>query len=288
MILIADSGSSKCAWKLISSSGEMHILYTTGINPFFRSSESIYEELIVSLLPFTDEPVNKIFFYGTGIINEDKAGVIRFALQQMYPVAIIELYSDILAASRSLFGDKPGIACILGTGSNVCLYNGETVEKGISPLGFILGDEGSGAVLGRKLLGDFFKEVMPKPLREKFEAKYHITREEVLQRVYRTEQPNYFLASFAPFLAEEISNNYSYDLVRNSLIEFFDRNVTKIPDYKSNSIGFVGSVAFHFSGIVEEVCALYQLNCISIQREPIDGLAKYHLEINTLANIQND
>ena len=288
MILIADSGSSKCAWKLISSSGEMQTLYTTGINPFFRSSESVYEELIVSLYPFTAEPVEKIYFYGTGIINEDKAGVIRFALQQMYPVANIELYSDVLAASRSLFADKQGIACILGTGSNVCLYNGKTVDTGISPLGFILGDEGSGAVLGKKLLGDFFKEVMPKPLREKFESKYHITREEALQRVYKTEKPNYFLASFAPFLSEEIADSYSYHLVRNSLIEFFDRNVTKIPDYKSNSIGFVGSVAFHFSGIVEEVCTLYQLNCVSILQEPMDGLVNYHLEVNKLANNQND
>lgn len=288
MILIADSGSSKCAWKLISSSGEMQTLYTTGINPFFRSSGSIFEELIVSLHPITAEPVEKIYFYGTGIINEEKAGVIRFALQQIFPEADIELYSDVLAASRSLFADKKGIACILGTGSNVCLYNGKTVEMGISPLGFILGDEGSGAVLGKKLLGDFFKEVMPVRLREKFEAKYHITREEALQRVYKTEKPNYFLASFTPFLSDEISESYSFHLVRNSLIEFFERNVTKIPDYKSFSIGFVGSVAFHFSGIVEEICALYQLNCVSILKEPMDGLVKYHLEINTLANNHND
>lgn len=288
MIIIADSGSTKCAWKLISSSGDIQTLYTTGINPFFRTSESIYEELIVSLFPLTMEPVEKIFFYGTGIINEDKAGVIRFALEQIYPSAIIELYSDILAASRSLFANKQGIACILGTGSNVCLFNGKTVEKGISPLGFILGDEGSGAVLGKKLLGDFFKEVMPKPLREKFEAKYRLTREEALQRVYKTEKPNYFLASFAPFLSEEISDSYSSQLVRNSLIEFFDRNVTRIPDYKSYSIGFVGSVAFHFSGIVEEVCGLYHLNCTSILKEPMEGLVKYHLNINILADNQND
>ena len=280
MILIADSGSTKCAWKLISSSGDMQNLYTSGINPFFRTSESIYEELLPALHPFTSEPVGKIFFYGTGIINEEKAGVIRFALQQLYPSAHIELYSDVLAASRSLFGAGQGIACILGTGSNVCLYNGKTVEKGISPLGFILGDEGSGAVLGKKLLGDYFKEVMPVQLREKFDSKYHLTRDEALQRVYKTEKPNFFLASFAPFLSEEISDPYTFNLVRNSLIEFFERNVTKIPGYNSYAIGFVGSIAFHFRDIVDEVCAIYKMHCISIQQEPMEGLVKYHLNNN--------
>lgn len=258
----------------------MQNLYTSGINPFFRTSESIYEELLPGLYPFTTEAVEKIFFYGTGIINEEKAGVIRFALQQLYPSAHIELYSDVLAASRSLFGAGQGIACILGTGSNVCLYNGNTVATGISPLGFILGDEGSGAVLGKKLLGDYFKEVMPEKLREKFYLKYHLTRDEALQRVYKTEKPNFFLASFAPFLSEEISDPYSLHLVRNSFVDFFERNVTKIPDYKSYSIGFVGSIAFHFRDIVEEICSTYQMNCISILQEPLDGLVKYHLNNN--------
>ncbi len=281
MILIADSGSTKCAWKLISHTGEMQSLLTSGINPFFRTSESIYEELLSGLFPFTTEPVEKIFFYGTGIINEEKAGVIRSALRQFYPSANIALHSDVLAASRSLFGNKPGIACILGTGSNACLYNGTALSKGISPLGFILGDEGSGAVLGKKLLGDYFKEVMPEAVRKKFEAKYHLSRDEALQKVYKTEKPNFFLASFAPFLSEELSENYCFHLVRNSLIEFFERNVTKLPDYNSYSIGFVGSVAFHFKGIVEEVCSIYQMNCISIQQEPMLGLVNYHLNHNT-------
>lgn len=280
MILIADSGSSKCAWKLISPTGGMQAFYTTGFNPFFRSTESIYEELLLNLYPVTTSQVEKIFFYGSGIINEEKARIIRLALQKLYPAAKIELYSDVLAASRSLFGTTKGIACILGTGSNVCLYDGEKVVTGISPLGFILGDEGSGAVLGKKLLGDFFKEVMPEPLREKFEKKYHLSREEALQRVYKTEKPNHFLASFAPFLSEEISDDYVHHLVRESLTEFFERNVTKIHDHNSYSIGFVGSVAFYFREILKEVCANFQMNCISIQQEPMQGLVKYHLSIN--------
>ncbi len=280
VILIADSGSTKCAWKLISGTGEMNLLTTNGINPFFRSTESIHEELLRDLLPFTKEQVDHIFFYGSGIINEEKADVIRFALRQIYPLSKVELYSDVLAASRSIFGTTEGIACILGTGSNACLYDGEKVTAGISPLGFILGDEGSGAVLGKKLLGDYFKEVMPAALRTKFEQKYHLTRDEVLQRVYKTERPNHFLASFAPFLSEEITADYCRHLVKSSLTDFFERNVAKIPDYKTYSIGFVGSVAFYFSEIVREVCADYQMNCILIRQEPMEGLVKYHLKQN--------
>jgi N-acetylglucosamine kinase-like BadF-type ATPase len=277
VVLIADSGSTKCTWRLISQSGDSKELNTTGINPFFRTTESIYEELVRDLLPHTGSDIERIYFYGSGIINDSKASIIRLALQKIYAEAEIELFSDVLAASHSIFGDSGGIACILGTGSNACLYDGEKVVGGMSPLGFILGDEGSGAVLGKKLIGDYFKEVMPQDLRIKFEHKYRLTRDEALQRVYKTERPNHFLASFTPFLSEEIQTKYAHDLVKNSLVEFFDRNVTKIPDYSSFPIGFVGSVAFYFKEIVNEVCDEYKMKCVSIQQGPIDGLVKYHL-----------
>jgi len=280
MILIADSGSTKCAWKIIAQGHEMVTKYTAGINPFFRTTESIYDELLQELFPVTDSPVDRIYFYGAGIINKEKAAIIRDALQKLYPAARIELFSDVVAASRSLFGNKEGIACILGTGSNACLYDGKEVVSGISPMGFILGDEGSGAVLGKKLLGDYFKQVMPESLRLKFEDKYHITREETLQRVYKTEKPNHFLASFAPFLSEEIETEYASQLVRNSIVEFFERNVKKIADYQKYNIGFVGSIAFHFSAIVSEICEKNQINCVLVLQEPMEGLVKYHLNNN--------
>lgn len=277
MILIADSGSTKCDWKLISSSGKTESLCTSGINPFFRSADSIHEELLVALLPGLKEKVDQIHFYGSGIINDEKANVIRLALGKLFPTAGIELFSDIVAASRSLFGTNQGIACILGTGSNACLYDGQKVVEGISPLGFILGDEGSGAVLGRRLLGDFFKEVMPEPLRKKFEQEYQPIRAEVLQRVYKAERPNQYLASFVPFLSEELSTDYAKELVKGSLNDFFQRNVIKISDYKSYSIGFVGSVAYHFRELVAETCDNYHLNCQAILQNPLEELVKYHL-----------
>lgn len=279
MILIADSGSTKCTWNLVSGENILNLVITGGLNPFFRTTESVFYELAEVLLPRTGREVEKIFFYGSGIINEEKANIIRKALNQLYPTAEIELYSDVLAASRSLFGTGGGIACILGTGSNVCLYNGENIVAGVSPMGFILGDEGSGAVLGKKLLGDFFKGCMPDSLRIKFERKYQLTRDEALQRVYKQERPNHFLASFAPFLSEEISSEYARLLVKNSIIEFFERNVIKIPEYESFPIGFVGSVAYYFSEIVREVCDQYRMNCISVQKEPMEGLVAYHHKI---------
>ena len=174
MILIADSGSSKCSWRLISEKGDISAIYTSGINPFFRTTTSIYDELLLKLHPFSNLGVEKIFFYGSGIINDEKASIIRLALQKLFADARIELFSDVVAAARSIFGTSKGIACIVGTGSNACLYDGEKVVAGISPLGFILGDESSGAVLGKKLLGDYFKEVMPEPLRDKFAKKYQL------------------------------------------------------------------------------------------------------------------
>lgn len=277
MILIADSGSSKCSWRLISEKGDISAIYTSGINPFFRTTTSIYDELLLKLHPFLNIGVEKIFFYGSGIINDEKASIIGIALQKLFTNARIALFSDVLAAARSIFGTSKGIACILGTGSNACLYDGMKVVAGISPLGFILGDESSGAVLGKKLLGDYFKEVMPEALREKFAEKYQLTREVALQRVYKTEKPNHFLASFAPFLSDEIASEYAQNLVRTSLIEFFERNVTKIAGYNSYPIGFVGSIAFHFSALVLEVCAKYQMDCVSIRQEPMEGLINYHM-----------
>ncbi|MCK9411865.1 MAG: ATPase [Prolixibacteraceae bacterium] len=281
MILIADSGSSKCSWRLISGNGDSSAIYTSGINPFFRTTTSIYDELVLKLRPFSIVGIERIFFYGSGIINDEKASIIRLALQKLFPDARIKLYSDVVAAARSIFGTSGGIACIIGTGSNACLYDGERVVSGISPLGFILGDESSGAVLGKKLLGDYFKEVMPASLRTRFDIKYRLTREEALQRVYKMEKPNHFLASFAPFLSEEIATEYAQDLVKTSLIEFFERNVTKIAGYHLYPIGFVGSIAFYFKELVLEICSMYQLNCVSILQEPMEGLVKYHMVNNT-------
>jgi N-acetylglucosamine kinase-like BadF-type ATPase len=184
----------------------------------------------------------------------------------------------VLGAARALFGNNAGIACILGTGSNVCLYDGGKITGGVSPLGFILGDEGSGAVMGRKLLGDYFKEVMPQHLRDDFAKRYNLTREEVLNRVYRSEKPNQFLSQFTPFLSAHKNSAYCHEFVQRNFMEFFERNVCHIPKYTNYSIGFIGSVAFYFSQILKTTASYFGFDQIIIIQEPIEGLEKYYLE----------
>jgi len=276
MKLIADSGSTNTAWKLIGNSGEVKNIQTSGINPFFRTEEDIFQELAQFLLPETGTGIQEIFFYGAGIINAEKGDIIRRALIRIYPEARIETYSDVLGAARALFGNRAGIACILGTGSNVCMYDGEKITGGVSPLGFILGDEGSGAVMGRKLLGDYFKEVMPIRLREEFAEQFNLTRDEALNRVYRSEKPNQFLAQFVPFLSEHADSAYCHEFVQQNFMEFFERNVSKLPDYTKYPIGFVGSVAYSFSQILNNTASYFGYEEITIIKEPIDGLEQYH------------
>ena len=278
MKLIADSGSTKTTWKLIENSGEAKVLITDGINPFFRTEDHIFNELKERLFSETGDKIDEIFFYGAGIISAEKGDIIKRALSRMYPNAQIEAYSDVLGAARALFGNNPGIACILGTGSNVCFFDGEQIANGISPLGFILGDEGSGAVMGRKLLGDFFKEIMPRSLRDEFTNRFNISKEEVLNRVYRSERPNQFLAQFTPFLSEHFNSAYCQEFVQQNFMEFFERNVIKLNDYRKYPIGFVGSVGYYFRQILNNTANYYGFEDVSILKDPIDGLEKYHRE----------
>ncbi len=274
--LIADSGSTKTAWKLIGNSGEIKNIKTSGLNPYAMPEESIRQEIENVLFPETGANIEQIYFFGAGIVNAEKGEIIRRALNCMYPEAKVETASDVLGAAKALFGDKAGIACILGTGSNACLYDGTQVALGISPLGFILGDEGSGSVMGRKLLGDYFKEVMPADLRSEFGRRFGVTREEALARVYRTEKPNQFLAQFVPFLSGHSDSAYCREFVRQNFVDFFERNVTKLPDFHKYPLGFVGSVAYYFSEILKDTASYYGFNEITILKDPIDGLESYY------------
>ena len=277
--LIADSGSTKTDWHLLNTSAGLRRFHTSGINPFFRSSESIYEELKEKLLPAIGSSVEEIFFYGAGIVNSEKGDIIGEALIRLFPLARIETHSDALAAARALFGHQPGIACIMGTGSNACLFDGDKIVEGIPPLGFILGDESSGADLGKKLVGDFFKRVMPFELRSLFEQQFRINQSDVLNRVYSQERPNKYLSEFAPFLSQNIGEPYCQRLVSKSLAAFFERNVLKLTDASRYPIGFVGSVADSFHVLLQKVAENYGFEKPIILKDPIVGLKKYHSKI---------
>jgi len=278
MILIADSGSTKTSWCLTNKDDFTEYYSTGGLNPFFRSTEDITDELQLKLLPKTGTNIDQIFFYGAGIINPEKGDIVKKALNKLYPKAKIEVQSDLLAAARSTLGKEKGIACILGTGSNSCLYNGIEIVEHVPPLGFILGDEGSGAVLGRKLLGDFLKGVMPKNISKEFQNQFQITYADFMEGVYKKEKPNQFLAQFVPFISENILDEYCVNLIENSFQEFITRNISMYSDFREQPVSFVGSVAYYFQDQLKNVLNKNQLRLKTVLKEPLNGLLKFHNE----------
>lgn len=275
MILVADSGSTKTDWIAVDDFGREQRFQSSGINPFFRDTASIVEEL-TPIFAQRRLPVEAVWFYGAGVVNDQKAAVVSEALSQVLGPVRCQVAGDVLGAARALCATQPGIVCILGTGSNACFFDGERVVGGIPPMGFILGDECSGAVLGRQLLGDYFKLAMPLELRAKFGKRFSVTKDDVLERVYRTERPNRYLASFAPFLSEERENAYCSDLVKSQLRAFIGRNVVPIPESRELPVHFTGSVAWHFRDWLTDELRQAGLQPGTVLQEPIEALARFH------------
>lgn len=280
MILIADSGSTKTTWYFSGGKNSGEYFTTSGINPFFRNTKNIIVELEENLFPRIKGKVEQIYFYGAGIINKEKGHVVRLALTHFFPDAIIEVQSDLIAAARATLGNENGIACILGTGCNSGLYNGSEIVEHIPPLGFILGDEGSGSVLGRKLLADFLKGIMPKNLSEQFKNRYPFDYSEFLEKVYKREKPNKFLAQFVPFIKENMDEEYCRLLVENSFNDFVQRNIFRYPNFGKLIVCFVGSVAFYFREELESVLQKNKLKTGLIVKDSMAGLIKYHTKKN--------
>lgn len=276
MKLIADSGSTKTDWCVVLNDTPITRITTKGINPFFQSEEEIQQELTVSLLPQLPEgKLNAVHFYGAGCTPE-KAPILRRAIADSLPViGQIKAHSDMLAAARSLCGHEPGIACILGTGSNSCFYNGEEIVSNVSPLGFILGDEGSGAVLGKLLVGDILKNQLSPALKEEFLKRFELTPSEIIDRVYRQPFPNRFLASLSPFLAQHIEDPGIHALILGSFKAFLQRNVMQY-DYDLYPVHFIGSVAFYYKEILQEAAQQMNIRIGKILQSPMEGLIQYH------------
>lgn len=244
MILIADSGSTKTDWCMAEKGVAIKRIPTKGMNPFFQSEDEMVEEMKHSLLPELDgKRPEAVYFYGAGCAF-DKVEIVRRAISCVLSLdmAAIEVNSDMLAAARSVCGHEAGIACILGTGSNSCFYNGKEIEANVSPLGFILGDEGSGAVLGKLFIGDLLKNQLPAGLKEKFLERYQLTPADIIDRVYRKPFPNRYLATLSPFISEHITIPEVRQLVKQSFKAFLVRNVMQY-DYQHYAVGFNGSTA---------------------------------------------
>jgi N-acetylglucosamine kinase-like BadF-type ATPase len=275
MRLIADSGSTKVDWRAIHSDGSVQEIATAGINPFFQTEEQIVYELQQNLLPDISASVNEIHFYGAGVSSPEKVLVLQNCFRKVFPKARSNAYTDLLAAARALCGKKPGIAAILGTGANSCFYDGNEIVDNVPACGFILGDEGSGAVLGKKFISDYLKRQLPSDLNTLFDQKYNLNYNSIIERVYRQPFPNRYLATFSVFLHQNKTNPYVSKLLKTSFEEFFTRNVMQY-DYKKYPVNLVGSVAFHYEDIIKDVAKGLGVKIGNILQSPIDGLAEYH------------
>ena len=278
MILIADSGSTKTDWCVVEKGELVQQIFTKGTNPFFQSEEEISNEIATALLPeLKTNEFDAVYFYGAGCGFPDKIAVVHRALTKHLNVAgDVEVATDMLAAARVLCGREAGIACIMGTGSNSCYYDGESIVANVSPLGFILGDEGSGACLGKLMVGDLLKNQMTPELKEKFLAQFNLTPADIIDRVYRKPFPNRFLASLSPFLAQNISEPCVHDLVLNSFKAFFKRNIMQYENYQNLKVNLIGSVAYYYKEVLAEAAEAMGIQLGTIIQSPMEGLIKYH------------
>lgn len=290
--LLADSGSTKTDWALIADGTIAARIHTKGMNPFQMSEDEIANEVEIALLPqllsacsndatSSQQEVaactlNSLHFYGAGCTPEKIPVVERALRRHLHVTGVCEVASDMLGAARALCGDQPGIACILGTGSNSCAYDGEKIVKNVPALGFILGDEGSGAVLGKTLVADILKNQLPQPIIQRFNDKYHLTAADIIDRVYRQPKPNTFLASFVPFLEENLDDPQIYRLVKESFRSFLRRNVMQYEGWQTLPIGFNGSIAKIYKQPLLEALQEEGMHLGRIIQAPMEAMVEYH------------
>ncbi|RAJ97768.1 N-acetylglucosamine kinase-like BadF-type ATPase [Larkinella arboricola] len=286
MILIADSGSTKTDWRTIDPRGQVSQARTIGFNPYYQDSAAIATELQTNLLPAVQETVTDVFYYGTGCNSEESCGVVEKAIRTVFPaVKTVEVSSDLLGAARALCGHETGIACILGTGSNACLYDGRDIAQLSGTLGFWLGDEGSGGYLGKTLVTRFLHGQLPQELADKFQKRYpKVDRLTVLDHAYKQPFPNRYFAGFSKFLFDNRSHPVAYQIVYDAFSLFFDTYIRKFSDSEQTPIHFVGSVAFYYSDILRQVANDKGLTVRRILETPIAGLTLYHQDAESLSS----
>lgn len=283
MFLIADSGSTKANWHLVYGPLKNERYETMGYSPHYLTTNQIESSLKADLLPQMGEKVDlvsKIYFYGTGCSSETDIATIRNAIKPCFPKAEIFVNHDLLASARATCGQSAGIACILGTGSNSCMFDGRDVTDNLPSLGFMLGDEGSGGDLGRRLAKAYFYREMPEDLSQAFHKKYKgLTKNQLIHKVYTEEDmPSRYMANFSKFLGEHLEHPYIRTLISGSFGEFLDRQVLKYPTAKTDPIHFIGSIAHFFQEVLIECLEVREMHVGEIIRNPMERLISYHLQ----------
>lgn len=276
MILLADGGATKTHWVMFDRQQQFEA-ETIGISPVHSTPSDHYDELKrIFSSTFPGAP-SEIYFYGAGCASSELCESVGGLLSQLYPEAAVHVDSDMLGAARAVLGDTPGIAGILGTGSNSCLYDGNRIADQIPALGYILGDEGSGAILGREVLNRYFKRSMPENLRRQFEQNYEHDLSSVLPRIYQQQKPSRYLATFSRFIADNLQDEYMQELSRKIFRAFFRKNILQYPNSTAYPVGLAGSVAWHYRSVISEVAQNEGFTIKNIIQSPMDGLIQYHI-----------
>lgn len=275
MKLIAESGSTRTEWALVEDNHLVQRVFTEGLNPFFQTRRETSRSVRLGLPEsFFKKKLDQVYYYGAGCSSYEKKNILGASLVAQFKTPI-QVESDLLAAARGLFKCEAGIACILGTGSNSCFYDGKIIVKNVKAAGYILGDEGSGAVLGKLFLADLLKGLAPKELANEFHEKFRISVNDVMESVYNLPFPNRFLGTIAYFLGDYMDNEYVYNLLTNNLRSFFNRNVCQY-DYINYPIRFVGSLAYAYPDILQEVAQEFGVEIDVIEETPMNGLIEFH------------
>ncbi len=275
MKIIADSSSTRTEWVLVDGTDIIAEATTEGLNPFFQSRREISHSVRLQLPDiFFKRRWDKVYFYGAGCSTEEKKDTVKASLVAQFKTPI-EVESDLLGAARGLFVDSAGLACILGTGSNSCLYDGRKIVKNVRPLGFILGDEGSGSALGKLFLSDCLKNLAPQQLQDEFYTHFNVTPDEIMDSVYVMSLSNKTLSKYSFFLAEHLDDDYVYELVHDEIMRFFRRNISQY-DYATYPLCFVGSVACTYSDILKTVASEFGASVEKIIPRSLPGLIVFH------------
>lgn len=276
MIIIADSGSTKTTWSLTDPiSGTTRSVITAGINPFYQDEASIYS-LIKEAFGDASGSIDKIWFYGAGCANPDVNQIVNNALVRFFNPRSAEVASDLMAAARSLCKHSEGVVAILGTGSNSCYYDGKNIKAQVSPLGFILGDEGSGAVLGKRLLADILKNQLPKNIVQNFFEEYPLKQADILDHIYKKPFPNRYAAGFTKFIAQHVDEPYLQSMVQMEFRAFLQRNILQYDAAKRLPLNATGSIAWHFRDQLVEAAKNLGITIGMVVQDPMPGLLEYH------------
>ncbi len=274
MKIIIDSGSTKADWAF---SDRREVLSSSGMNPCFIGRDQIIAIIKEAINEFGDtSSVNEIYFYGAGCAESIQKEIIRESFRTVFSNARVQVEIDTMAAVRATCGDQPGIACIIGTGSNSLLFDGKEALPNNYGLGFVLADEGAGTYLGKKLITHYLYGILPNDLSESFKKKYNLTRDEAINNCYNKPNPNAWLASYAIFLNENKQHPWVINTISNGFDEFIHLFVMNYPDYEKLPVHFIGSIAYFYKDILSTVATANKIRLGKVIQKPIEGLINYH------------